>query len=108
MSTAVGQRRVVAHVVLGPCARRGVAASDTDWWEEQHVWCDGESKLAAGVVVQCACPCHTDPGSSEAHARAAAEQLAHDRLAMDATRAWSGEANWRDLRGGRTDGRFPG
>jgi hypothetical protein len=108
MSDTVAKRQVV-RLMLGPCARTGDPAADTDWWAEQHVWCDGTAVLRPGVVVTCTCPCHTDKDSPEAVARAAAEHLAHDRAAMDAGRTTTGYNNWRDIRQVRSiDDRFPG
>jgi hypothetical protein len=80
------RNRVVARFVLGPCQRPGVAASDTDWWHEQHASCPGWDVLKPGVAVRCTCLCHTSPDSDEALARAAATQLASARVDMDVAR----------------------
>jgi hypothetical protein len=94
--------KIAAQFLLGPCVRAGVAESDTDWWQEQHVWCQGAELLRPGVAVTCTCPCHTDEDSPEAHARRAAEELARDRLADEA--AADGQQVWAALREGGADG----
>lgn len=72
---------VVASFVLQACQRHG---GEDDWWVERHVHCTGALVLQPGMAVTCTCPCHTDPTSPEAHARAAATPLAEDRVGQAA------------------------